>query len=154
MLITLDLLSAYFQLRVAPEDWHLLTFLLPTGKYQFKKLPMGWTESQDHLNQNIQCLLVNIPTIQAMMDDFLLTARGLNDAYEKCLQLLINAVMSGWVFSRKKMKVSTSVDFCGLTLQATREGAVLVTPTKDRLKALVDFPSPTTKKRSNHLSVY
>ena len=50
VLVTLDLLSAYFQLRVAPEDWHLLTFLLPTGKYQFKRLPMGWIESQDHLN--------------------------------------------------------------------------------------------------------
>ena len=42
VLITLDLLSAYFQLAVAEEDQHLLTFLLPTGKYQFKKLLMGW----------------------------------------------------------------------------------------------------------------
>ena len=64
---------------------------------------------------------------------------------------MINAVMSGWVFSRKKMEVSTSVDFCGLTLQATCEGAVLVTPTKDRLKALVDFPSPTIKKEVKSL---
>ena len=31
VLVMLDLLSAYFQLRVAPEDWHLLTFCFPLG---------------------------------------------------------------------------------------------------------------------------
>ena len=31
VLITMDLLSAYYQLSVAEEDQHLLTFLLPTG---------------------------------------------------------------------------------------------------------------------------
>ena len=86
-----------------------------------------------------------------MIDDFLLTAKGLNDAYSKSLQLLMNAVMHGWVFSRKKMKVSTEVDFCGLTLQATSAGAVVVTPTRDRLAALLDFPSPTSKKEVKSL---
>ena len=59
--------------------------------------------------------------------------------------------MHGWVFSRKKMKVSTQVDFCGLTLQATSTGAVVVTPTRDRLAALLDFPSPTSKKEVKSL---
>ena len=100
-------------MKVAPEDWHLLTFLFPTGKYQFKKLPMGWTESQDHLNCTIQCLLVNIQGIQAMMDDFLVVSKGLNEAYTRTLQLLINAVMHGWVFSRRKMRVATDVISAG-----------------------------------------
>ena len=45
VLITMDLLSAYYQLSVCEEDQHLLTFLLPTGKYRFLKLPMGWMSS-------------------------------------------------------------------------------------------------------------
>ena len=112
---------------------------------------MGWMESQDHLNSNIKCLLVNIQGLSAMMDDFLVFANGLNEAYSKTLQLLINAVMHGWVFSRRKMRVSTDVNFCGLALHTTSEGNVVIQPTKDRLAALLDFPSPQSKKEVKSL---
>ena len=128
ILISLDLLSAYFQLAVAPEDQRLLTFLLPTGKYRFLKLPMGWLSSQDYLCERTQCLLTGITGIQSLMDDFLIFAGGVNEAYHKALQLLMNAVLNGWIFSNRKFRVSTKVEFCGLGLEATQDGQVVISP--------------------------
>ena len=59
--------------------------------------------------------------------------------------------MHGWVFSRRKMRVSTDVNFCGLALHTTSEGNVVIKPTKDRLAALLDFPSPQSKKEVKSL---
>ena len=147
----MDLLSAYYQLPVCEEDQRLLTFLLPTGKYQFLKLPMGWMSSQDYLSETTQCLLTGITGIRSLMDDFLLFSAGLNDAYKKTLQLLLNAVMNGWVFSMRKFRVGTKLDFCGLALEATSEGNVILSPSSDRIAALVNFPSPRSKKEVKSL---
>ena len=63
-----------------------------------------------------------IQGIQSLMDDFLLFAKDLNEAYRKTLQLLLNAVLNGWFFSQKKFKVSTQVEFWGLDLEANQTG--------------------------------
>merc|ERR1711942_472541 len=85
------------------------------------------------------------------MDDFLPFSGGLNEAYTKTLQLLMNAVLNGWVFSHKKFKISTRVEFCGLDLEANQDGQVIISPSPDRLSALLDFPSPTTKREVKSL---
>ena len=119
-----------------------MTFLLPTGKYQFCKLPMGWMSSQDYLCEKTQCLLQGISGIRSLMDDFLIFSTSINQAYTKTLQLLLNAVMNGWVFSLKKFKIATKVEFCGLDLQANRDGKVVITPSSERIAALLNFQSP------------
>ena len=89
--------------------------------------------------------------IQSLMDDFIMFAGGINEAYKKALQLLLNAVLNGWVISNKKFNVSTRVEFCGLELEANQDGQVVISPSPDRLAALLDFPSPTTKKEVKSL---
>ena len=39
--ISFDLLHSFFQVRGAEEDWHLLTFVIPSGKYTFMWLEQG-----------------------------------------------------------------------------------------------------------------
>ena len=83
---------------------------------------MGWLLSQDYLCERTQCLIQGITGIQSLMDDFLLFAVSINEAYKKALQLLLNAVLNGWVFSNKKFRISTRVEFCGLGLEANQDG--------------------------------
>ena len=92
-----------------------------------------------------------ISGIQSLMDDFLLFAGEINEAYKKTLQLLLNAVLNGWVFSNKKFRVSTRIEFCGIDLEANQDGQVVISPSPDRLSALLEFPSPTTKKEVKSL---
>ena len=85
------------------------------------------------------------------MDDFLIFSPNLNQAYAKTLQLLLNTIMNGWVFSTKKFIICTKVDFCGLQLQTNREGKVVITPSSERISALLNFPSPQSKREVKSL---
>ena len=55
--VQIDLIQAYFQLRVAEESVHLLVFICPYSKYAMLCVPMGWTSSSDYLNIETRCLL-------------------------------------------------------------------------------------------------
>ena len=66
-------------------------------------------------------------------------------------KILMNAVLNGWIFSNRKFRVSTKVEFCGLGLEANEDGQVVISPSPDRLSALLDFPSPKTKKEGKSL---
>ena len=67
--ISFDLLHSFFQVRVAEEDWHLLSFVIPSGKFCFTRLIQGHLNSGDHLNMESQCLLVGLRDILQIMDD-------------------------------------------------------------------------------------
>ena len=129
----------------------MLTFLLPTGKYRFLKLPMGWMSSQDYLNEKTQCLLTGISGIRSLMDDFLIFLSSLNQAYAKTLQLLLNAVMNGLVFSMRKFKIGTKLEFCGHDIEANSDGKVILSPSSERISALINFPSPQNKREVKSL---
>merc|ERR1711867_192635 len=92
-----------------------------------------------------------ISGIRSLMDDFLFFSSGINEAYAKTLQLLLNAVMNGWVFSMRKFRVGTKLDFCGLALEANSEGKVLLTSSSERIAALVNFPSPKNRREVKSL---
>merc|ERR1711867_209747 len=92
-----------------------------------------------------------ISGIRSLMDDFLLFSLGINEVYAKTLRLLLNAVMHGWVFSMRKFRVGTQLDFCGLHLEANSAGKVILTPSSERIAALVNFPSPQNRREVKSL---
>ena len=118
--ISFDLLHSFFQVRVAEEDWELLAFVIPSGKFCFTKLIQGGLNSGDHLNINSQCIMVGLQDALQIMDDFMAACMSLKEAYLKGSILLQNAV--------RKAQVSTKITFCGLTIEATEKGRVMVTP--------------------------
>jgi hypothetical protein len=50
--------------------------VLPWGKYQYKKLPMGVKTSPDMFQRIMYELLGNIPNIQVYLDDIIITSNG------------------------------------------------------------------------------
>ena len=140
--ISFDLLHSYFQVRVAEEDWELLAFVIPGGKFCFTRLIQGHLNLGDHLNINSQCILVGLHDALQIMDDFMSACMSLKDAYLRGSTLLTNAVKRNWKFSRRKAQVSTKITFCGLTIEATPKGKVLVTPSAQRLEELKALEVP------------
>ena len=76
------------------------------------------------------------------MDDFMAACSSLKDAYLKGATLLRNAVLRNWRFSFKKAQVSTKVTFCGLSIEATPDSRVLVTPSAQRMDELKALDPP------------
>ena len=69
--ISFDLLHSFFQVRVAEEDWPLLAFVIPSGKFCFTRLIQGHLNSGDHLNMETRCLLVGLQQSLQIMDDIM-----------------------------------------------------------------------------------
>ena len=48
---SLDLNMVYYHIRLIKNASNLCTIILPWGKYQYTRLPMGVTNSPEHLNR-------------------------------------------------------------------------------------------------------
>ena len=79
--LSLDLLQSYFQLKVHQDDWELLVFILPSGKFIVCRAPMDHHGSGDDLNIASRCLLIGLEQAIKIMDDVLLAACSLKEAY-------------------------------------------------------------------------
>ena len=86
--------------------------------------------------------MVGLQDALKIMDDYMAACNSLKDAYLKGSILLTNAVRNNWKFSRRKAQVSTKITFCGLTIEATEMGRVLVTPSAQRLEELKALEVP------------
>ena len=90
--VSLDLIQAYFQLKVAEESVPLLVFLCPWGKMAMNPLPIGWTGSGNYLHITTRCLLAGLDRSVNIFDDLFLRPQSASEAYRVAAQVLIQAI--------------------------------------------------------------
>jgi hypothetical protein len=78
--MAIDLKMVYYHIPLDLEAHKLCTKILPWGKYQYKRLPMGVKTSPDIFQRIMYELLGHIPNIQVYLDDILITS---NETFEK-----------------------------------------------------------------------
>jgi hypothetical protein len=64
----------YYHIPLDLETQKLCTTILPWGKYQYKRLPMGVKTSPDISQRIMYELLGNIPNAQVYLDDIIITS--------------------------------------------------------------------------------
>jgi hypothetical protein len=72
----IDLSMDYYHITLDLEAQKLCTIILPWGKYQCKRLPMGVKTSPGIFQRIMYELLGDIPNIQVYLDDILITSNG------------------------------------------------------------------------------
>jgi hypothetical protein len=72
----IDLCMGYYHIPLDLEAQKLYTTILPWGKYQYKRLPMGVKTSLDIFQIIMYELLGDIPNIKVYLDDILITSNG------------------------------------------------------------------------------
>jgi hypothetical protein len=72
----IDLSMGYYHIPLDLEAHKLCTTILPWGKYQYKRLPMGVKTSPDIFQRIMYELLGDIPNIQVYLDYILITSNG------------------------------------------------------------------------------
>jgi hypothetical protein len=72
----IDLRMGYYHIPLDLEAQKLCTTILPWGKYQYKRLPMGVNTSPDIFQRIMYELLEDIPNIQVYLDDIIITSNG------------------------------------------------------------------------------
>jgi hypothetical protein len=91
----IDLSMGYYHIPLNLEGQKLCTTILPWGKYQYKRLPMGVKTSPDKFQRIMYELLGDDPHIKVYLDDTLITSNGTFEEHaaimEKVLQILQKA---------------------------------------------------------------
>ena len=100
-----DALSSYFQVPLSKEASYLMTFLLPSGMYQYLRAPMGLASSSDEFCHRSDAIFSGIPGIRKLVNDILVEGRDLEDLEIKLHKVFWCCSMHGFVLSDKKFEV-------------------------------------------------
>ena len=83
----------YYHIALTPEASKLCTVVLPWGKYEYLKLPMGLCNSSDIFQEKMNELMEGLEFVRAYLDDLLIVTKGsFQDHLEKLEQVLTRLV--------------------------------------------------------------
>ena len=66
----------YYHVTLTPASKALCTIVLPFGKYEYNRLPMGVTNSVDVFQEKMSELFVGFDYVRAYLDNLLITTKG------------------------------------------------------------------------------
>lgn len=132
-----DCTSGYYQIPLDKESSLLTTFLIPQGKYCFKRSPMGLSSSSDVFCQRTDEALQNVPGLVKLGDDLLLAAPNLNTLLARAKTLMTRCRENSITLSLRKLDIGDKLPFAGYIIG--KEG---VQPDPARIKAIMALKPP------------
>jgi len=61
----------YYHIKLSPDAKKLCTIVLPWGKYEYERLPMGLCNSPDIFKEKMGGLMADLEYVRAYIDDLL-----------------------------------------------------------------------------------
>jgi len=141
---SLDLNMGYYHIELSPDSKKYCTIVLPFGKYEYQRLPMGLCNSPDIFQEKMSELMEGLEFVRAYIDDLLcVTSKDLDDHLAK-LDLVLERIKHAGL----KCNINKSF-FCKGELEylgywITREG---IQPVPKKIEAILKIATPTTRKQ-------
>ena len=113
---TIDMVSGYHQIEVAPEDRHKTAFVSPFGLFQYCRLPFGLAGAPGTFQAVVEDMLQVLDTedVMAYLDDLICFHSGFEEHLKGIGRLLQTIRKAGFKLSGKKCQfASRSVKFLG-----------------------------------------
>lgn len=141
----LDAFWGYYQVPIAEESRNLTTFLLPSGRYRYARLPMGLSPSSDGFCSRTDHFLRPVPDLLKIVDDALLQAPTKQELLRNFKITLQCCRRHNLTLARRKVKMGQEISFAGYIIS---DGGVK--PDPKRVVALTQFkrPKDVTEVRS------
>ena len=140
---SLDLNMGYYHLSLMPNASQLCTVVLPWGKYEYLRLPMGLCNSPDIFQKKMSELMAGLEFARAYLDDLLIISKTDFNEHLEHLEIALNRL------SKAGLKVNTSkCSFCESELEylgywITQNG---IKPVSKKVEAITMLAPPTNKK--------
>ena len=152
-LIKIDLVAAFYHIKLKPEARHVTTFRWRNRHYRFKVLPMGLRISpyymQIWLNQIGDCLRTTGAFVWGHMDDIIAvgTKNQLETVNQQCIpQLQATGVQVN--FEKSKLQLSKRLVFCGASWDIRQQKITITQAKRLKLKQAVQaWPTADAKTR-------
>ena len=140
---SLDLNMGYYHIELTPNSKRLCTIVLPWGKYEYQRLPMGLCNSPDIFQEKMGTLMQDLEYVRAYIDDLLiLTSGSLADHLEKLDEVFRRIREAGLkVNANKSFFARGELEYLGYWI--TREG---IQPVTKKINAIKNIAPPENKK--------
>ena len=144
---SLDLNMGYYHIELDPFSKELCTIVLPWGKYEYQRLPMGLCNSPDIFQEKMSTLMSDIENVRAYIDDLLLLTSGTwedhLDQLDKVLTRLKEAGLK--VNAKKSFFGKPELEYLGYWI--TRHG---IQPLPKKVEAITNLAPPKSVKEVRH----
>ena len=141
---SLDLNMGYYHILLTPYASSLCTIVLPWGKYEYLRLPMGLCNSPDIFQEKMSDLMVGLEFARVYIDDLLIvskeTFKNHLDHLEQVLTRLAEAGLK--VNATKSSFCCNELEYLGYLIN--NEG---VRPTMKKVEAIRNIAPPKTRKQ-------
>ena len=140
---SLDLNMGYYHIELSPDSKKLCTIVLPWGKYEMQRLPMGLSNSPDIFQEKMGTLFEDLEYVRVYIDDLLeLTKGDFNDHLEKLEVIFKRLRDTGLkVNARKSFFARGELEYLGYWI--TRDG---IQPVAKKVEAIHAMKAPTNKR--------
>jgi hypothetical protein len=125
----------YYHIPLDLEAQQLCTTILPCGKYQYKRLPMGVKKSPDIFQRIMYELLVDIHNIQVYLDDILITSNGTFEEHAAIMEQVLDRLRkANFRANLRKHEI-------------TRDS---IQPQPKKVEIILELSPPKTKRQLRH----
>ena len=141
---SLDLNMGYYHIELNPDSRKLCTIVLPWGKYEYLRLPMGLCNSPDIFQEKMSTLMQDLEFVRAYIDDLLAITKGSFDDHLEKLDIVLARLREAGlkVNAKKSFFAQTELEYLGYWI--TRDG---IRPTSKKVNAISNIAPPKTKKQ-------
>ena len=140
---SLDLNMGYYHIELNPDSKKYCTIVMPFGKYEYQRIPMGLCNSPDIFQEKMSELMDGLNFVQTYIDDLLvITKESFEDHLEKLDLVLTRLSEAGLkVNGNKSFFARTELEYLGYWISRTG-----IKPLPDKVKAIMKIAEPKNRK--------
>ena len=133
----LDCKHGYFQMALDEQSQDLTTFLLPSGRYKYKRAGMGLSASSDEWCRRSDVIIQGLPFAMKIVDDTLVWGSSPEEIKKNVVTVLKRCKEENITISFAKLEINTTISFAGYVI--SHNG---IKPSPDLTASISNFPAP------------